>query len=157
MFTTKTGTHQTPPALARNRGLIEYQLLAVLPHGSGINCKWCFEWFDNGNVKASNSYHCMNENGFYVGFADFSATFKTDKPFTEFRLQFHGSAAQNFNRRFQLRDFLDDTIVHAFHDMPHVTPNNMLYWFNEFMTYGTATNATPAAMHTIAAYHSEEC
>lgn len=42
-----------------------------LPHGSGIDCDWhCTMKGDY--VLFSNSYHCMNENGYYEGYQDFT-------------------------------------------------------------------------------------
>ena len=41
-----------------------------LPHGSGIDCTW--GGYVKGNyVYFHNSYHCMNEGGFYDGYQDF--------------------------------------------------------------------------------------
>ncbi len=49
-----------------------------LPHGSGINCEWAGHMPDNGKyVYFRNSYHCMDENGFYDGYQDF--TFRIPK------------------------------------------------------------------------------
>lgn len=101
------------PQAERNRELIEHVLLAILPHGSGIDCKWEFDWMANGKVRATNSYHCMNENGFYDGYADFSLVFPTLQPFGAFRLAFHGKTAHRKARRYDLRDYLADTINHA--------------------------------------------
>ena len=45
-------------------------------HGSGIDC----EWYVSENKKyilLTNSYHCMDENGYYEGYCDF--TVKIDK------------------------------------------------------------------------------
>ena len=44
----------------------------ALPHGSGINAEWVVEVLKNGNVVFSNSYHGMNEGGYYDGWQDFS-------------------------------------------------------------------------------------
>lgn len=96
-----------------NRELIEHVLLAILPHGSGIDCDWRFDWFANGKVKASNSYHCMTEHGVYDGYADFSIVFPTMQPFGAFRLAFHGKTAHYKARRYDLRDYLESTIFHA--------------------------------------------
>jgi len=43
-----------------------------LPHGSGIDSMWGWNTFKNGNVTFYNSYHVMNEVGFYDGWEDFS-------------------------------------------------------------------------------------
>ena len=44
-----------------------------LPHGSGINCDWAGHMSDSGKyVYFRNSYHAMNEYGFYDGYQDFT-------------------------------------------------------------------------------------
>ena len=48
------------------------KLKELLPHGSGIDCEWEIETYKNGNVKAHNWFHKMDENGFYQGFVKFS-------------------------------------------------------------------------------------
>lgn len=52
------------------------QIVAMLPHGSGIDCDWDYDqWLSNENVLAvTNSYHGMHE-GFYVGYIDFTVQF----------------------------------------------------------------------------------
>ena len=100
------------PALTRDD--IEELLLEKLPHGSGIDCKWEFEWLKNGKLLAKNSYHCMNDNGYYVGFADFTVIFQ--KPITDsslFDLVFNGKQAQRYNERLYLREYLEEAIYYA--------------------------------------------
>ena len=51
-------------------GTIEYDFANQLPHGSGIDGAW--EYHTTANyVYFNNSYHCMDENGFYDGWQDF--------------------------------------------------------------------------------------
>lgn len=50
-------------------------LLNALPHGSGIDCKWEFNIAEN-RILCDNSYHCMNENGMYCGYIDFTVCIK---------------------------------------------------------------------------------
>lgn len=47
------------------------ELIEMLPHGSGIDCAWRVEPMRDG-VECFNSFHMMNENGMYDGYADFS-------------------------------------------------------------------------------------
>lgn len=128
-FTTAITEHNQN-SLDRNRDLIEHVLLAILPHGSGIDCTWNFEWFDNGKVRASNSYHCMNDVGMYDGFADFSLVIPTNQPMSAFRLAFHGATAQRKARRYDLRDYLADTIYHAMDGSAAPSILAILYAFN---------------------------
>lgn len=89
------------------------QLRELLPHGSGIDCKWDFDVLQNGKINASNSFHCMNENGYYDGHADFTLTFDVTKSLRAFRLVFNGHLAQYKNRQYMLRNYLEDTIYDA--------------------------------------------
>lgn len=80
------------------------KLRRILSHGSGINADWYVE--DKGTYfRASNSFQCMNDMGFYVGWQDFSLIIPKKKP-RDFKLHFHGS--QYLARRYMLRDYLED-------------------------------------------------
>jgi len=54
---------------------IEEILLKILPHGSGIDCNWEFEFFNNGSIKCKNFFHAMNNNGYYVKYIPISIKF----------------------------------------------------------------------------------
>lgn len=95
---------------------IETALLEMLPHGSGINCDWRFWWLKNNSLVCSNSYHCMNEHGYYDGYADFSIKISPLKSLHSFKLQFHGKTAHAKNKQYQLREYLEDTICYALPD-----------------------------------------
>ena len=90
----------------------EKVLLEKLPHGSGIDCKWEFTWLKNGKVKAKNYFHCMNEHGYYDGYAPFTLIIDPAKR-DDFKLVFNGRQGQNKNRQYMLRDFLEDTLYLA--------------------------------------------
>lgn len=146
MFQTKITKHNLS-SVGRNRAFVEHVLLALLPHGSGIDCDWKFDWFDNGNVAVRNSYHCMNDVGYYDGWADFTLRIAEKKPMQEFRLQFNGAAARRSARRNMLREYLEDSLSDA---LPDVTIGNVLNWFNEYRAYGKAD----APAHILAAIQS---
>lgn len=93
----------------------EQILLNKLPHGSGINGKWEFEWLKNGNVKAKNSFHCMNDGGYYDGYAEFTVIIPP-QDHTDFHLVFNGRQGQNKNRQYMLRDYLESTLYEALKD-----------------------------------------
>jgi len=85
---------------------MEEVLTEKLPHGSGIDCKWAFKYLDNGKIKCSNSWHVMNDVGFYMGYVDFSVTLGSD----DFTLQFHtNSAGRYWVNKLDLRTYLQDT------------------------------------------------
>jgi hypothetical protein len=53
---------------------ITEKLNATLPHGSGIDCDWCFTFQKNGKIRCANSWHKMDGNGYYCGFTNFYFT-----------------------------------------------------------------------------------
>lgn len=60
-----------PIELTQNQRVqIETLLDDTLPHGSGIDAKWVYTWHVN-KVSAVNSFHRMDENGYYCGWSDF--------------------------------------------------------------------------------------
>lgn len=83
-------------------------LETILPSGSGIDCDWSFEEKKN-NILCRNSFHCMNHTGMYDGYADFTVIVPRNNP-VAFKLQFNGSEAQYKNRRYALREYLEDTL-----------------------------------------------
>jgi len=87
------------------------KIVKALPHGAGINSTWQIS--DKGSyLKCECSYQVMNCDGYYVGWADFSVIVPGKDPL-DFRLHFHGDCAQNFNKTYQLREYLEDTIFYS--------------------------------------------
>lgn len=80
-----------------------------LPHGSGINGDWHIE-IHNKHIIASNFYEPMNENGFYDGICHFTVKFPMVNP-SAFKLTINGRVSHYYNRKYQLREYLDDTIA----------------------------------------------
>ena len=88
------------------------ELKNKLPHGSGIDADWVVE--DKGRYwKCSNSFHCMNDEGFYIGWQDFSVII-SKKDIGNFRLHFHGY--RYLAERYMLRDYLEDVIHYCLCD-----------------------------------------
>lgn len=52
--------------------ITEEKLLELLPTGNGINSDWEITEHKNGNVTAKNSFHAMDEAGFYDGYMPFT-------------------------------------------------------------------------------------
>lgn len=73
-------------------------LATILPHGSGIDSTWHIEILPN-RIDCHNSFHCMNENGFYCGWIDFTLSLK---PNNELKIK------GNFKRDPSLKDYLYD-------------------------------------------------
>jgi len=88
-----------------------------LPHGSGIDCDWFCEKNGAGKVVCYNSYHCMDEFGYYDGYADFSVRWVAGKE-KDFRLMFHGVNGQYLDRKYQLREYLEDTFYYNLESVP---------------------------------------
>lgn len=86
---------------------IESVLRDILPHGSGIDCDWEFEYYDNGGIKCKNFYHAMNDNGYYVKYIPISVKFYRHTK-TEYRTYANGTKHQLLKKRGML-----DYIVYA--------------------------------------------
>ena len=89
-------------------------LAGVLPHGSGIDADWTIEYRGN-YIIARNSYHCMDENGMYDGWQDFSIVIEKDeykgKYQNNIRLHFHNGHYKA--DKYMLRDYLEDIIYYC--------------------------------------------
>jgi hypothetical protein len=73
------------PAFIERNGLkdiidaISEELVVVLPHGSGIDCDWTIEHTYALRFTCNNSFHAMDNNGFYCGYVDFQVTLDLEK------------------------------------------------------------------------------
>jgi len=93
--------------------LTKEKLLEGLPQGSGIDADWYIE--DMGSYfRADNSYHCMDEYGFYDGWQGFSLIIPKKNP-DDFRFHFTGD--QYLAKKYMLREYLDDTIAGSISEM----------------------------------------
>ena len=93
----------------------EATLKAHLPHGSGIDCDWTFEWFPT-RVVCRNSWHAMNNNGFYEGYADFSLILYYKRHVKDFKLEFNGYQAKRLNQKHFIREYLEDHFYYFLND-----------------------------------------
>jgi len=110
----------------------EAELIEMLPHGSGIDCRWELNPIGDG-VNCENSFHMMNENGYYCGYAGFTVRIfhhKKDvfnplrgpcagkvqvlhrKGDVDFHLVTHGTAWRR-NVAYGLAEYLNDTLHFA--------------------------------------------
>ena len=69
-------------------------LLCSNVHGSGIDCDW-YITENKTQIILSNSIHCMDENGYYEGYMDFSVRISKKKAEVT-RIMFH---TNSFYRR----------------------------------------------------------
>lgn len=91
--------------------LTQEQVLNFLPHGSGINCDWQMDE-NRKYFLFKNSFHTMNENGMYDDYCDF--TLKVSKENTrDFELTFQGTKSHYLNRKYFLREYLEETFAYA--------------------------------------------
>lgn len=80
-----------------------------VPHGSGFDCK--YEFWDNPKyVKAVSYYHVMDANGYYDGYVKFSIIIPKGNS-ENFKLHFHGKKSQYLNKKYFLRDYMEETIL----------------------------------------------
>jgi len=94
-------------ALRRVSSELEIYLNAKLPHGSGIDCSYTYEYFKN-SMKVKNYFHAMDENGYYDGYMMFSFRITLTKNLT----MAFSSILCNENRRPSfcgLKEYLNDT------------------------------------------------
>lgn len=81
----------------------------ALPHGSGIDSDWAIKLVSPTRVQMQGGYHCMDEAGGYDGWAYFTCTIDIKDP-EVWRIVFNGRESQYKARKYDLRDFLTDTI-----------------------------------------------
>lgn len=92
----------------------EADLIDSLPHGSGINADWVIEYNTAGKVVAYNSYHVLDENGYYRIWVDFSIRWAPGEE-RDFRLMFHTDSSGRYWVDYTgLREYLEDTIAYCF-------------------------------------------
>lgn len=99
-------------------------LLDNLPHGSGIDDKWSFQICRN-SVRLYNAYHCMNDGGYYDGWAYFVVIISKDRLLREmnqsisntFKLQFLGRHSQYLAQKHLLREYLEDVFAEFFRSL----------------------------------------
>ena len=77
-------------------------------HGSGIDYDWFAEESQN-NIRLYNSYHTMDEYGRYDAVVDFAILIPKKNPL-KFKLQFLGDRCRYYANKYDLRDYLEDTI-----------------------------------------------
>jgi hypothetical protein len=102
----------------------------LLPTGSGIDSDWTIKFTSVTRIRCSNSYHCMNDAGYYDGWADFTLLVDIHDP-NYFKIQFHGYSAQYKSKKYGLREYLTDLLGEvfslAFGDGPMHVPEDYKY------------------------------
>ena len=88
----------------------ETKLLRILPHGSGINRDWQFE-FKKDMCHAKNVYDYMNETGYYEFAFRFTVTFKPNAMYIKF------NNLDNKERKFIQEDGLRDYLEEIFYQV----------------------------------------
>lgn len=85
------------------------KLLRALPHGAGIDAAWHFR-SENDYIYASNSFHYMNDTGFYICWIDFEIKIDPNDPLESFELIYNeDTMPEDFDDE-GLFKYLDDTI-----------------------------------------------
>ncbi len=81
-----------------------------LPHGSGIDsgCEVDLQCSSGERIVITSSYHCMNENGMYDGWADFTVTVKASLVHTlDMTVKSANGCSKQF-AKYDLGDYLHD-------------------------------------------------
>lgn len=100
------------------------ELPQLLAHGSGINGDWHIEG-KHGYIRLSNSYRAMDQMGGYDGWADFTAILRPKKitqpdgssyEYLDVAIHFNGSYSNRLATKYDLRDYLAETIAHSLTD-----------------------------------------
>jgi len=102
---------------------LESFLESNLPHGSGIGHKWEYVFHKNGNITCRNSYHAMNENGYYDGIMSFKFTIWYNP--VDNKLSFNHIVC-NENRKnsfYGLKEYLTDNIHWTLSEMELTNEN----------------------------------
>lgn len=101
-------------------------LAEILPHGSGIDADWYINQQKNGSWVCTNSFHAMNENGYYDGWIPFKVNFfihqkdemnELSGPCAGQTQVVHRKGDADFKvfcRNRELRDYLTETIDAVF-------------------------------------------
>ena len=90
-------------------------------HGSGIDCDYKVDE-NKSNILIHNSYHCMDEYGYYEGYCDF--TVKIDKKTAKVKnIVFHTNSFYYRKYVYMLRDYLEqlffDPMFSKYTDRPY--------------------------------------
>ena len=104
--------------------LTKEKLLEILPHGAGIDATWRFEETDN-KIIASNKFHLMNDNGYYIGWVPFTAEIDPHAPHKmELEIDPSGFDEEEIG---DLEDYLDETIYDSISSYIEKQLRNILY------------------------------
>lgn len=91
--------------------------MATWPAGSGIDCSYDYEIKKNSLV-INNSWHCMNNDGFYDGYIDYKLIIPFNDP-RNFKIQFtdYNNHRQEIKKYgYSVRDYLNDTYCRFIYD-----------------------------------------
>lgn len=93
----------------RMESLYIERFIDKLPHGSGIDCDWEYTNHKNGKITFKNSFHAMDEDGYYVGYMPFKFTleYSTQDGFTFTRVICNESKRVSF---YGLKEYLEEEI-----------------------------------------------
>lgn len=88
---------------------IDYIMQNVFPYGSGIDngCTFNYDKSYNNRIVINSGYHCMNENGYYDGWIDFTVVLTPD-----LELDYSLKIVGKFGKYGHVKDYL----YQIFHD-----------------------------------------
>lgn len=100
----------------KHRNVVE-QLIDCLPHGSGIDgtTEVDFRKSNHNLIVIHSSFHCMNPDGYYDGWVDFTVTVKPSL-ISDIDLNIKGA----FGKYGEVKEYLYDVFYHALKSMVEV-------------------------------------
>jgi hypothetical protein len=99
------------------QSLADYLIDSV--HGSGIDRDWKLSQSKN-YLNLHNSFHCMDEQGFYCGWQDFTVKLPLNGLVNDFKLIFNGT--QYLGIKHGLKEYLYDIISQVIWDYMEACP-----------------------------------
>lgn len=88
------------------------ELIKKLPHGSGIDGEWYLEETKD-KIYACNSFHVMDDYGYYVTWVDFCVVFPKKNP-KNFKVKIKNN--YYYARKYGLKEYLEDLIAESLGD-----------------------------------------
>jgi len=89
-----------------------------IPHGSGIDCKWDFDFSDKKKIVLSNSYHAMDDCGMYDGYYDFKVVIAADRRDIDGTISF--KIVGKFGKYSDIKDYLYELFSSFFSEIDSI-------------------------------------
>jgi hypothetical protein len=84
-----------------------------LPSGSGIDSHWNLLYNNPEKIVLANSYHCMDDVGYYDGWIDFKVRITPSLLF-DMRLEVIGNFSQRHNKYRNVKNYIEQALYEFF-------------------------------------------